>query len=262
MRAETRATAPTIEVEGLSKIYGEKSAHPVHALRGVSFVVPRGDFVAIMGHSGSGKSMLLNLLGCLDTPTAGSYRLDGADVSRKSRRQLAQIRSRTLGFVFQSYQLLPRLTIRDNCALPLQYASGVRGRERRIRAEEVLARVGLEEKFERRPAELSGGQQQRVAIARALVNRPSLLLADEPTGNLDSRTGLQVLGLLQRLHEEGLTIALVTHDAEVAACARRIIRMRDGVIEAIDLNGAPVDARKLFQDQAATILALQGTGVP
>jgi len=206
--------------------------------------VAPGAFTAIMGHSGSGKSTLMNLLGCLDRPTFGTYMLDGQNVSRKSRWQLAEVRSRTIGFVFQSFHLLPRLSARANCELPLQYAGGLSRKERRERASEALIRVGLHDKLERRPTELSGGQQQRVTIARALVNRPKLLLADEPTGNLDTRTGLELLALLQDLNAAGVTLVLVTHEADVAACAKQVIHMSDGLIHRLEEHAAPQDARQ------------------
>jgi putative ABC transport system ATP-binding protein len=244
---EERWTGPVVEVEGLEKVYGQETPNPIRALRGVSFEVPEGDFVAVMGHSGSGKTTLMNILGCMDRPTAGIYRLNGEDVSRKSRRELAVIRNRTLGFIFQSFHLLPRISALANCELPMQYSKGTSASERRERAERVLIRVGLKEEMSRKPAELSGGQQQRVAIARALVNHPSLLLADEPTGNLDSRTGLEILALLQELHAEGLTILTVTHDAGVAACGLRTIRLRDGKIEEIVANPQPKDARSEWE---------------
>ena len=232
---------PVVDVRKLVKTYGNGTTNPVFALRGVSFTIPRRDFIAVMGHSGSGKSTLMNILGCLDRPTTGAYLLNGQDVSKKSRRELARVRSRTLGFVFQSFQLLPRLSSRANCELPLQYA-GVAGRERRERAEEALVRVGLKDKLDRKPTELSGGQQQRVAIARALANAPSLLLADEPTGNLDTRTGYEILSLLQKLNAEGLTILMVTHEHDVAACAGRALHMRDGLVVKETTHAKPVDA--------------------
>ena len=234
---------PVVQATALLKTYGEGTSNPVHALRGVSFTVEGRDFVALMGHSGSGKSTLMNLLGCLDRPTSGTYQLNGADVSNKSRRELARVRAATLGFVFQNYQLLPRLTVLENCELPLVYLGGMGRAARRARAEEALERVGLREKLQRRPAELSGGQQQRVAIARALVNRPALLLADEPTGNLDTRTGLEILALLQELNAGGLTIVLVTHEADVAACARRVLYLRDGRLVKTVEHAQPVDAK-------------------
>jgi putative ABC transport system ATP-binding protein len=242
------ALPPVVAVESLAKTYGVGTPFPVPALREVSFQIRSGEFVAIMGHSGSGKSTLMNLLGCLDRPTKGRYLLHGQDVSQKSRRELAAVRSQTLGFVFQSFHLLPRLTAMQNCEIPLQYG-GVGRAERRARAEEVLTRVGLKEKLRRRPTELSGGQQQRVAIARALVNKPKLLLADEPTGNLDSRTGLEILTLLQDLNtRDGLTIVMVTHEPDVAGCASRTIMMRDGRVHSDAPNASPMNARKALRD--------------
>jgi len=240
-----------VESIELGKTYGERSPNPVQALRGVSFTVAPGAFVAIMGHSGSGKSTLMNLLGCLDRPTFGTYMLDGQNVSRKTRRQLAEVRSHTIGFVFQGFHLLQRLTARANCELPLQYAGGLSRKERRARASEALIRVGLQDKLERRPTELSGGQQQRVAIARALVNRPKLLLADEPTGNLDTRTGLEILALLQELNSTGVTLVMVTHEPDVAACAKQVIHMSDGLIRRTEEHAVPQSARQALAQLAA-----------
>jgi len=236
-------TEPVIFIDNVSKTYGAGGPAPVQALRGVSFKIEAGEFVAIMGASGSGKSTLMNVLGCLDKPTTGRYCLNGKDVSKQKRRALAHTRSAVLGFVFQSFQLLPRLTAIDNVALPLQYAGVLSGRKRRERSAEALTSVGLKEKLYRRPTELSGGQQQRVAIARALVNRPRVLLADEPTGNLDTRTGLEVLALLQQLHRDGLTVILVTHEADVAACAGRRLVLRDGKL-LTDQRQDPLDPRQ------------------
>ncbi len=219
--------APIIEIERLAKTYGQGES-TVRALRDVSFSIRAGEFVAVMGASGSGKSTLMNILGCLDRPTGGSYRLEARDISQESRRSLARLRLATLGFVFQNFQLLPRLTAQENVEMPLHYVRGVSGRERRRRAQDVLAKVELISKLTRRPTELSGGQQQRVAIARALVNQPKVLLADEPTGNLDTRTGLEILTLLQQLNRSGLTVILVTHELDVAACAGRRLVLRDG----------------------------------
>jgi putative ABC transport system ATP-binding protein len=245
-----------IEVRDLVKTYGEGTANPVFALRGVSFEIRAGEFAAVMGTSGSGKSTLMNILGCLDRPSSGAYLLDGRDVSQESRRSLARLRSHCLGFVFQNFQLLPRLTALENVEMPLQYRRDIPGAQRREQATDALVRVGLKDKLNRRPTELSGGQQQRVAIARALANRPRVLLADEPTGNLDTRTGLDVLALLQELNRDsagGLTIILVTHEADVAACAARRLMLRDGKL-VTDARQEPQDARaalaKLPPEQA------------
>lgn len=204
----------------------------VEALRGVDFEVERGGFVAIMGPSGSGKSTLMNLAGCLDRPTSGTLYLAERDVSRLSQDQLAVVRNKEIGFVFQQFNLLTSMTAIENVELPLMYA-GVPPRERRRRAEEALEKVGLAERAKHRPMELSGGQQQRVAAARALVNKPSLIIADEPTGALDSKTGVEIMKLITELNEQGHTVVLVTHDAEVAAHSHRIIHLRDGMVERI-----------------------------
>jgi putative ABC transport system ATP-binding protein len=208
----------------------------VHALRGVSIQIERGAYVAIMGPSGSGKSTLMTLIGCLDTPSKGSYLLNGKQVSEMNDDELARIRNEEIGFVFQTFNLLPRATALHNVELPLIYA-GVSGRDRSTRANEALQRVELSDRKTHRPNEMSGGQRQRVAIARALVNNPSILLADEPTGNLDSKTGVEIMALFERLHEGGNTIILVTHEADVAAHAHRIIHIRDGQVEK-DVNRA------------------------
>jgi putative ABC transport system ATP-binding protein len=212
----------------------------VHALRGVSLDIEGGDFVAIMGASGSGKSTLMNILGCLDRPTSGSYRLGDREVSGLSRDQLAEVRSRELGFVFQSFNLLPRTTAVENVELPLVYA-GVPAAERRARSVRALERVGLGQRLDHRPSQLSGGQMQRVAIARALVNAPRIILADEPTGNLDTRTSLEVMALFQELARSGITIVLVTHEPDIAAATKRVVTMRDGRIVS-DRRQQPADA--------------------
>jgi len=218
---------PLIEVVDLEKDY-PTGAGVLQALRGVSLSIAAGEFVAIMGASGSGKSTFMNLLGCLDRPTRGSYRLDGQDVSRLSSDQLAALRNREIGFVFQGFNLLPKLTALDNVALPLVYA-GVGRQARRQQAQAMLDRVGLGDRSHHTPLQLSGGQQQRVAIARALASRPRLIFADEPTGNLDSETSRQVMGLFSQLNrEEGITLVLVTHEADIAAYARRRICFQDG----------------------------------
>ena len=207
----------------------------VRALAGVSFVIRRGEYVAISGPSGSGKSTLMNLIGCLDTPTEGRYVLDGIDVSRQTDDALARIRNRKIGFVFQSFNLLARNPAVDNVALPLLY-SGVSRSQRRARAKKALERVGLGDRLDHRPDQLSGGQRQRVAIARALVNEPALLLADEPTGNLDQKTGREIVALFEQLNAEGVTVLLVTHDRDLALRARRRIEIVDGVISRDELN--------------------------
>jgi len=204
----------------------------VHAVRGVSLAIYRGEFVALMGASGSGKSTLMNIVGCLDRPTAGRYVLDDADVSVLDRDQLADIRNSKIGFVFQSFNLLPRTSARENVELPLLYgASRLTNVQLRERADRVLASVGLEGRGDHHPSQLSGGQQQRVAIARALINEPEVVLADEPTGNLDSRTSIEIMGIFQQLNNRGITIVMVTHEADIAAYARRNVVMRDGVVQ-------------------------------
>jgi putative ABC transport system ATP-binding protein len=215
-----------IKAEDLWRIY-RLGAIEVQALRGVSLTIEAGEFVAVMGPSGSGKSTLLNILGCLDRPDAGTYRLNGRDVSGLNEDALAKVRNRQLGFVFQNYNLLPRLDARRNVELPLIYA-GLSSRQRRERALEAVARVGLADRADHLPTQLSGGQNQRVAIARALVNRPAVLLADEPTGNLDSNTSREIMDIFSRLNREGVTIVLVTHEREIAAYAGRILHFRDG----------------------------------
>ena len=203
----------------------------VPAVRGVSLAIQRGEFVALMGASGSGKSTLMNILGCLDRPTTGQYTLDGADVSGLDRDRLADIRNRKLGFVFQNFNLLPRTSARENVELPLVYsAERLTNAELRERADRVLASVGLAGREDHHPSQLSGGQQQRVAIARALINQPEVLLADEPTGNLDSRTSLEIMAIFQHLNEAGITVIMVTHEPDIAAYAKRNVMMRDGVI--------------------------------
>jgi putative ABC transport system ATP-binding protein len=220
---------PLIETVDLWKTY-QMGTEEVHALRGVSIVIERGEYVAIMGPSGSGKSTLMNLIGCLDTPTKGSYLLNGKQVSQMNDDELARIRNEEIGFVFQTFNLLPRATALHNVELPLIYA-GISGKARADRANQALDTVELGNRKTHRPNEMSGGQRQRVAIARALVNNPSILLADEPTGNLDSKTGVEIMGLFERLHRGGNTIILVTHEADVAAHALRAIHIRDGQIE-------------------------------
>jgi putative ABC transport system ATP-binding protein len=223
-----------IEVKEISKIYHLGSVD-VPALRGVSFRIERGEVVAIMGQSGSGKSTLMNVLGCLDLPTSGEYFLDNEDISKKNDDQLAEIRNRKIGFVFQQFNLLPRVNVRKNAQLPLMYSvtdGGISQKEADRRADALLTSVGLAGRIDHRPTELSGGEQQRVAIARALINEPDLILADEPTGNLDSRTGEDIMKLLLGLNQEqGLTLVIVTHDPMIASHAQRVIRLKDGEIE-------------------------------
>lgn len=219
--------ASVIEIENVTKVY-QMGDVQVHALNGVTLKIERGEMVAIIGPSGSGKSTLMNIIGCLDTPTAGKYILDGVDVSELSDDEQAAIRNKRIGFVFQSFNLLPRTTALDNVELPMVYAGTP---NRRQKALDALAKVGLQDRVHHRPNELSGGQQQRVAIARSLVNEPSIILADEPTGNLDSKSGVEIMGIFKELNREhGMTVILVTHDPGVASQAQRLIRVRDGII--------------------------------
>ena len=220
---------PLILVQDVHKVYRTGDVE-VHALRGVTLSVEAGEFVAIMGASGSGKSTLMNIIGCLDRPTSGSYRLEGQEVTGLTRAELAEIRNRMVGFVFQSFNLLARTSALENAELPLLYA-GVKTKERQRRARAVLARMGLEDRVHRVPSQLSGGEQQRVAIARALVAGPKILLADEPTGNLDSRTSLGVMALFREMVASGITVILVTHETDIAAFAARLLTIRDGLIQ-------------------------------
>ena len=234
-----RAGAAVVHTEGLEKVYSMGDVK-VHALRGISLRIDPGEFIAVMGASGSGKSTFMNLVGCLDRPSAGRYLLNGQDVSRFSRDQLARVRGREIGFVFQGFNLLPRTSALENVELPMLY-QGISARDRHARAAEALALVGLGDRLDHTPAQLSGGQQQRVAIARALVNRPTLVLADEPTGNLDSRTSLEVMGIFQDLNDRGLTILLVTHEPDIALHARRVVVFKDGHV----LDDRRVEDRRL-----------------
>ncbi|HEX9755074.1 MAG TPA: ABC transporter ATP-binding protein [Gemmatimonadales bacterium] len=220
-------TEPLIRARGLTKVY-RMGRVDVPALRGVDLDVRAGEYVAIMGPSGSGKSTLMHILGCLDRPSSGEYRLDGKDVSRLGGRELARVRNRKVGFVFQTFNLMPRLTVDENVALPLKYRGGLSRKERRAIARRLLDRLGLTDRVGHRPDELSGGQCQRVAIARALIGEPAILMADEPTGNLDSKAGRDVLATFDELHGAGHTILLVTHDPNVAAHAERVIEVSDG----------------------------------
>lgn len=211
----------------------------VRALDGVSLTIKKNEYVAIMGPSGSGKSTMMNVIGCLDTPTSGDYILNGTNVSHLTDDELAVVRNREIGFVFQTFNLLPRSNCLANVELPLIYA-GIKSSERKEMASEALRRVGLGDRMDHRPNELSGGQRQRVAIARALVNTPSILLADEPTGNLDSKTGVEIMNLFEELYRQGNTIILVTHDAEIASHARRIVQLKDGLVESDVVVGQPI----------------------
>ena len=244
---------PIIELNDLHKIYRSDGAD-VHAVRGVSLLINAGEFVAVMGASGSGKSTLMNIIGCLDRPTGGTYNLDGIDVARLSKDELADIRNRKVGFVFQGFHLLARTTALENVELPLLYSKPeISARQQRERAMEVLKQVGLQDREDHRPNQLSGGQQQRVAIARALVNRPTLILADEPTGNLDSRTSVEIMGLFQQLNDHGITIVMVTHEADIAAYTKRNVVMFDGIV----LSDRPVDKRLHADAELARLIAFQ-----
>ena len=249
--ASQSGQTPVIRVEGVRKLY-KMGDNVVHALRGVDLTAERGEMIAIMGASGSGKSTLMNILGCLDTPTTGSYWLDGTRVDGLSRNVLADLRNQKLGFVFQGFNLLARTSALDNVELPLLYDRANRWKDTQDRAAEALRRVGLGDRFDHQPSELSGGQQQRVAIARALVTEPTLLLADEPTGNLDSHTTVEIMALFQELNDQGITIMLVTHEQDVARYAKRIIEVRDGRIK----HDHPVAAR---HDAATDLRILEET---
>ncbi len=240
---------PIIELKDVTKVY-RMGAQEVRALNGVSLTIFPNEYVAIMGPSGSGKSTMMNMLGCLDTPTSGSYVLRGKDVSKMSDDQLAAVRNKEIGFVFQTFNLLPRVDCLQNVELPLIY-SGMRKSARRELAAQALTSVGLADRMRHKPNELSGGQRQRVAVARALVNKPSILLADEPTGNLDSKTGDEIMQLFEALYRSGNTILVVTHEEEVAMHARRIIRLRDGVIESDVRVDEPTLASSFVAEEAA-----------
>jgi putative ABC transport system ATP-binding protein len=220
---------PIIEIKDIKRNF-TLGSETVYVLKGVDLTINKGEYVALMGPSGSGKSTLMNILGCLDTPTSGSYILNGKDVSTMKDDELAEIRNKEIGFVFQTFNLLPRTTALDNVALPMVYA-GKNKTERSARATEVLNQVGLGDRMDHEPNQLSGGQRQRVAVARALVNHPSIILADEPTGNLDTKTSIEIMGLFDEIHAKGNTVILVTHEEDIAEHAHRIIRLRDGVIE-------------------------------
>jgi putative ABC transport system ATP-binding protein len=220
---------PIIDIKGITRDF-QLGSETVNVLKGIDLLINKGEYVALMGPSGSGKSTLMNILGCLDTPTSGSYILNGKQVSEMHDDELAEIRNKEIGFVFQTFNLMPRTTALDNVALPMVYA-GFSKEERNKRATEVLTQVGLADRMDHKPNQLSGGQRQRVAVGRALVNKPSIILADEPTGNLDSKTSVEIMKLFGEIHANGNTVILVTHEEEIAAHAHRIIRLRDGIIE-------------------------------
>ena len=230
-----------IDIQDISKVY-QIGTQTVHALRSITLEIKRNEYVALMGPSGSGKSTLMNVLGCLDTPTNGFYSLNGNDVSKMEDNDLAEIRNKEIGFVFQTFNLMPRYTALENVSLPLSYA-GVKKEDREARGEEVLTMVDLANRMDHKPNELSGGQRQRVAVARALVNRPCIILADEPTGNLDSKTSVEIMGLFEDIHSKGNTIILVTHEEDIAQHAHRIVRLRDGLIESDTINPNPIGKR-------------------
>lgn len=241
----TNTAKPLITIKDIGRKY-VIGAEVIHALKSVSLSINKGEFVALMGPSGSGKSTLMNILGCLDTPTKGQYVLNGIDVSRMTDSQLAEVRNSEIGFVFQTFNLLPRNTALDNVALPLVYA-GISKEKRTERAAGALKNVGLGHRMDHKPNELSGGQRQRVAVARALINNPSIILADEPTGNLDTKTSIEIMGLIEDIHAKGNTIILVTHEEDIALHAHRIVRMRDGLIEKdyMNTNIQTVDRRAI-----------------
>jgi putative ABC transport system ATP-binding protein len=248
-------TDAVIRVEGLKRVYHTGKTE-VHALRGIDLTVERGEMLAIMGASGSGKSTLMNILGCLDRPTEGSYWLDGVRVDGMTRNELADVRNAKIGFVFQGFNLLARTAAIENVELPLMYDRRHHANGTRAAAREALERVGLGERLDHEPSELSGGQQQRVAIARALVTRPSLLLADEPTGNLDSHTSVEVLALFQELNDAGITIVVVTHEHDIAQYTRRVVELRDGLV----LRDEPVRDRRVAADDLAALAPLPMVG--
>ena len=227
-------STPIIDIKGITRDF-QLGNETVNVLKGIDLLINKGEYVALMGPSGSGKSTLMNILGCLDTPTSGSYILNGKQVSEMHDDELAEIRNKEIGFVFQTFNLMPRTTALDNVALPMVYAGHSKS-ERVERATEVLTQVGLNDRMDHKPNQLSGGQRQRVAVARALVNKPSIILADEPTGNLDSKTSVEIMNLFNEIHANGNTVILVTHEEDIAAYAHRIIRLRDGLIESDTQN--------------------------
>lgn len=229
---------PIIDIKGITRDF-PLGVEIIKVLKGIDLVINKGEYVALMGPSGSGKSTLMNILGCLDTPTAGQYILNSKDVSKMRDDELAEIRNKEIGFVFQTFNLLPRTTALDNVALPMVYA-GFKKQERDARATDVLKQVGLGDRMDHKPNQLSGGQRQRVAVARALVNHPSIILADEPTGNLDTKTSIEIMNLFGEIHSNGNTVILVTHEEDIAAHAHRVIRLRDGLIESDNVNPKPI----------------------
>lgn len=229
---------PIIDIKGITRDF-PLGVEIIKVLKGIDLIINKGEYVALMGPSGSGKSTLMNILGCLDTPTAGHYILNSKDVSKMRDDELAEIRNKEIGFVFQTFNLLPRTTALDNVALPMVYA-GFKKQERDARATEVLKQVGLGDRMDHKPNQLSGGQRQRVAVARALVNHPSIILADEPTGNLDTKTSIEIMNLFGQIHANGNTVILVTHEEDIAAHAHRVIRLRDGLIESDNVNPNPI----------------------
>jgi putative ABC transport system ATP-binding protein len=235
---EPNGAEKIIELKEISKVY-KMGVETIHALRSITISIAKNEYVALMGPSGSGKSTLMNVLGCLDTPTSGQYILNSISVDKMSDNALAEIRNKQIGFVFQTFNLLPRSTAIENVSLPMVYA-GADKATRRNRAEEVLNQVGLKGRIEHKPSELSGGQRQRVAIARAMVNRPAIILADEPTGNLDTKTSIEIMALLNDIHLKGNTIVLVTHEEDIARYAHRIIRLKDGNVESDQVNANPI----------------------
>lgn len=226
-----------IDIKGVQKVY-KLGTELVYALRHIDLNVDKGEYIALMGPSGSGKSTLMNIIGCLDTASSGTYILNGTNVSQMTEQHLAEIRNKEIGFVFQTFNLMPRMSAIENVALPLIYA-GLSKKERLLKAKEVLIKVGLKDRMFHKPNELSGGQRQRVAIARSLVNNPSILLADEPTGNLDSKTSVEIMTLFEEIHQNGNTVVLVTHEEDIAAYAKRIVRLRDGKVELDEQNLKP-----------------------
>ncbi len=242
---------PIIQIHQITKTF-TVGQEQVHALKGVDLVINKGEYVALMGPSGSGKSTLMNMLGCLDTPTSGTYILNGTDVSKMDDNELAEVRNKDIGFVFQTFNLMPRLTALGNVALPLVYA-GKNKETREERATEVLKHVKLEDRMNHKPNELSGGQRQRVAIARALVNNPAIILADEPTGNLDTKTSMEIMALFEEIHQQGNTVILITHEEDIAKFAYRVVRLRDGVVESDEQNTNRSRVNAVFGDSSVAV---------